>query len=175
MEKSRWELVHAALKQPQVDFAKLADEVPDLVIMHSDKMQRFRDLVRPNAVSRDTLENYWIYGPTGTGKSRKARSEYGPYYVAQDLKWFPSPFNYEDTLIIDEVVPGTVTFRELSMVADHYPFTPPYKGGFHKTYRPKIVIVTSNYSIEQCFPADHAAITRRFKQILLGARAREAP
>lgn len=48
---------------------------------------------------------------------------------------------------------------------DHYPFRAEYKGG-SKTIRPRAIIVTSNYSIEDIFGDDQVlvgAIKRRFK------------
>lgn len=163
---TRWERIRELAKAPSFEMETLLDTDPELAYNDRGRMQALRAHLRPVPVARDTLDNYWFVGKSGTGKSRYARTEWPEHYVITTLQWFPEPFQYEPVLIIDEVTPGSVSFVELSRMADHYPVVPAYKGGFHGRYRPQTVIVTSNYTIEQCYPGiDTAAIKRRFKVV----------
>ena len=82
----------------------------------------------------------WV-GPTGTGKSKKVWEEYPTHYAKEKNKWW---CNY--------TFPGEI------------------KGGRIEGIRPLKVIVTSNYTPEECFPNsnDLEPILRRFKVVQFG-------
>lgn len=144
------------------------DSIPaDLMTRHYNTYKKIRfDFAEP-AVANDELNNYWIYGPAGTGKSRSVREFFGDsLYVKNPNKWFDG-YDGEKFILIDDVHPDWVGKTALKIWADHYPFSPEVKGGHFKLIRPEGVIVTSNYSIEQCFPhqEDLEPMRRRFKVI----------
>lgn len=60
--------------------------------------------------------------------------------------------------------PKQIGAHHLKMWADHYPFKAEVKGG-SMLARPKRIIVTSNFSIRQCYedPRDYEPLERRFK------------
>lgn len=165
-QKTRWETIRKLAKAPTFSMEELLELDPEIAYNDRGRMQTLRTSIRPKAQSRPVLHNYWFVGPSGSGKSRAAREQYKQHYVTTTIPWYPAPFDYETVLILDELTPGMMSFHDLSVVADHYPFTPAYKGGFWAPYRPDVVIVTSNYTIEQCYPGiDTAAIKRRFEVV----------
>lgn len=114
----------------------------------------------------DVLDNVWIWGPTGTGKSKKARTDYSDHYVKPLNKWFDG-YTDQETVIIDEWSPDTAYLTQhLKIWADHYPFQAEIKG-HTRLIRPRRFVITSNYSPQQCFSKseDLEPILRRFKVI----------
>lgn len=112
----------------------------------------------------DKLTNEWYWGDTGTGKSRKAREENPGAYLKNANKWWDGYVD-QAVVIIDEWSPDhSCLANHLKQWADHHAFAAETKGGM-TCIRPKKIIITSNYSPEQCF-IDHAnlePIRRRFK------------
>ena len=114
--------------------------------------------------SMNELKNEWYWGDTGTGKSRKAREENPGAYLKNANKWWDGYVD-QDVVIIDEWSPQHECLAShLKQWADHHAFAAESKGGA-LCIRPKTIIVTSNYSIEECFPnpADSEPMRRRFK------------
>lgn len=60
--------------------------------------------------------------------------------------------------------PKQIGGQHLKQWADHYPFKAAQKGS-QLLIRPKRIVITSNYSIEECYPEvqDSAPLKRRFK------------
>lgn len=112
----------------------------------------------------DKLDNEWIWGPTGVGKSTIARRENPNFYDKSHNKWFEN-YKGEDVILIDDLgkesAPWIATY--LKRWGDYYPFPIDVKYASNNI-RPKRIIVTSNYHPSDLFSdVDLEAITRRFK------------
>lgn len=111
-----------------------------------------------------TLDYHWYHGDSGSGKSRKARTENPGAYLKNPNKWWDGYVD-QDTVIIDEWSPDHECLAShLKQWADHHSFCAEYKGGA-MCIRPKKLIVTSNFSIDECFSKHQNAepLKRRFK------------
>jgi len=121
------------------------------------------------AKDRDSLDNEWIFGESGCGKSSHVRANYKDIYLKPMSKWWDG-YRGEDVVCIDDFAPehGVYLGYFLKIWADHYAFNAEVKGGMLKI-RPKKIIVTSQYSINECFDDKKTieAVSRRFKQINL--------
>lgn len=110
------------------------------------------------------LKNEWYYGPAGTGKTKKAWQDNPGLYIKPLNKWWDG-YNGEKVVLLDDWDPKhEVLVSHLKQWSDRYPFRAECKGSTLEA-RPEKIIVTSNYSIDQCFQneEDVNAIKRRFK------------
>lgn len=155
------------------DDDRLAEAFPAQYLQSVNKLPTIRSALSVKLPEFTQVVCKWFWGPSGIGKSRRARWEAnrnpGGYYVKlANTKWFGGVKSTDETLIIEDVMPD---HRELAynlkIWADGYPFTAEYKGGEIKI-RPRYVYVTSQYKISSCFCGDDEtvkAIQRRFEEV----------
>jgi len=111
---------------------------------------------------------FWIYGSTGTGKSYSVETTFPDCYKKSmdDLKWFDG-YQGEDVVYLEDIDKYQVKWGGLlKRLADRWPMQASVKGSM-LYIRPKIVIVTSNYRIEDIWSDEQTVdpLLRRFKQV----------
>lgn len=117
-----------------------------------------------------------LWGPTGTGKTRKAielAKEYGEFYMlhksANKHLWWDGYVN-QPTIIMDEFRGSWCPFEVLLRILDGHPFQPEQKGG-HVWAAYTKVFITSNIDPEQWYSLekipDQAPLFRRITEIYL--------
>lgn len=116
-------------------------------------------------------KNYWIWGPPGTGKSKWARSQREPanIFLKGVNKWWSGYIDGVHKLILFEDWPKDAKFMAglMKVWADRYTFTAETKGGtLFIDPSNWALIVTSNYSMRDCFEfEDYEALERRFTEV----------
>lgn len=158
-KKELWSSIISKAEAGDLDSIKL--EHPRIYFQYFEKLKSFAK--RPSTILSE-LKNEWWWGPTGTGKSSKIWNEYPEHFQKQINKWWDG-YEQEDVVVIEEWSPHYAVLADLLKIwSDRYPFPAQIKNGNLKGIRPKKIIITSNYSIEQCFPnaADHQPLLRRF-------------
>lgn len=159
--KERWKWVIDKAEAGDVDAIK--DEEPAIYLRYLSTL-RGLNRRRPSILDGE-LGNEWWWGPTGTGKSRALHEQYPGHYQKPLNKWWDG-YEDEEVVGLEEVHPGCRGWlgHFLKIWADRYPFTAEVKGGTLKNVRPRKLIVTSNYTIEECFPdtQDYEPLRRRF-------------
>ncbi len=115
------------------------------------------------------LGNLWILAPTGYGKSRYVRDRFPDFYDKAPNKWFVG-YKGQETLLLDDLGPEQCKYLAwyIKRWADLYSFPMETKGG-GRQIRPKRVVVTSQYSIAECFEDYKVseAVERRFEVMKL--------
>lgn len=158
-EQDRWS---NALTQAR-DLGKVED--PEIAFKHArviDYLHHKELRERELQDTEDTME--WYYGASGTGKSRKARTENPQAFLKMCNKWWCGYETQEVVLIEDFDVKHDVLVHHLKIWADRYPFPAEIKGSTI-VIRPKKIIVTSNYHPDQIWhkDSDLEPILRRFR------------
>lgn len=108
----------------------------------------------------------WIFGLSGSGKTRSALARYPAAYIKPRNNWWDG-YQNEPVVLIDDVDKYDVALGgKLKHWADFAPFIGEMKGASRRI-RPSIVIVTSQYRIEDIWQDEETreALKRRFKLI----------
>jgi len=135
-------------------------------IMHYHTLKRIKQDYQVAPPDIEEVCGEWHYGAPGTGKSFTTRRDHPGFYDKPLNKWWDG-YQGQDTIIIDDLgsKQGEWIGDLLKRWSDRYSFPAEHKGTTMQI-RPKKIIVTSNYTIEQIFPNDRVlceAIERRFK------------
>lgn len=162
------------------------DDIPkELWIKYRRSFQQEYDDHKKDADMNDFTDHdlkmhfLWLYGPTGTGKSHTAHriaEEIAPGeqpYIKDLNKWW-NGYSKQRVTIIEEADPKRCEHLAsyFKKWADKWAFTAECKGTVLPSCRPEYIIVTSNYSIKQCFPEDndYLPLERRFTEQYLPDR-----
>lgn len=121
------------------------------------------------ANTRNWVSEVYVYwGPTGTGKTKKAWCEAPEAYVHPGGPWFDG-YDGHESVIFDDFGGSEFKLTYLLKLLDRYPMKVPIKGGFVE-WVPKRIFITSNLNPNDWFPNAHqehvAALRRRFTQVL---------
>ena len=133
----------AALVSEGKSLTEIAEESPVEFIKFSKGISALIALRQPSRTWK--TEVYWYYGPTGTGKSRRAfeqAAEDSSYYVKDpSTKWWDG-YDGQSTVIIDDYRTDFCTFSYLLRLLDRYPMRIEFKGGYTQFLARKIIITT---------------------------------
>lgn len=144
--------------------APLSEIEPEFQLRFFNTLKKIRmDIEYQTATLNGPLANEWHYGEPGSGKSKHVREAYPDAYIKGLNKWWDD-YADEDVVIIEEVCP-THNFLDhfMKIWSDRYKFRAEVKGG-SIVIRPRKIVITSNYSIDECISGvDAEAIKRRFK------------
>jgi hypothetical protein len=118
----------------------------------------------------DDVCGIWLKGPSGCGKSRHVRDNYTDFYDKRCNKWFDG-YRGQDYVLLDDLDTSHAFMAyDINRWADRYAFNAEVKGGMI-CIRPKHIVVTSRYSIEEVFASSDAStiesIKRRFPEVIV--------
>lgn len=170
MEKERWAAALALAESGRME--ELKESEPKLYVTHYTSWQRIRKDWAPRPDDADSTTGLWIYGVSGCGKSRSARQAANnlqvPYYTKNCNKWWDN-YQGEPIVIVDDVdTSHKLLGHHFKIWADRYAFNAEIKGS-SVSIRPKCIIVTSQYMIEDIWEdeATREALKRRYRVVHL--------
>ncbi len=165
--KQKWKKLITLSKQGK--FEELEDDYPSEYFRHYHIIKRMRQDHPDQLQDLEAYDNYWIVAPTGYGKSRYAREQYPDFYDKAPNKWWIGYAN-QSTIICDDFSPKQCEHLGWYMKrwADLFPYPYEDKGGGGQM-RPKRIVVTSQYTIQECFEDYKVveAMERRFTVVNL--------
>lgn len=168
----------------QGKWQECADSYPQIFLQHLTNLRKVEEMLAP-AAKPELPECIWLYGETGTGKSRWIRRKFevidpetglSNMYDKGINKWWCG-YRQGQYVLIEEV-DDTHKFLAyfLKRWADRYTFTGENKGGHRNAIRPPKVFVTSNFRICDIWPArDADPLRRRFREICCRAPDDDRP
>lgn len=162
-EKDRWQDITSLAKEGNL--IELESKYPKEYLLYRPRLLSIYQLDRKPLDGE--LPHEWWTGLTGTGKSRTLWELYPNHFAKTLNKWWDN-YAFQDVVVIEEWSPrNECTASFLKVWADRYPFPCEVKGAVLPMIRPRKIIVLSNYTIQQCFPAkeDCDPLLRRFKTI----------
>lgn len=134
-------------------------QYPHYYMFHGHNlMSNYYSLKSP--IDRPDIKCFWIYGPTGVGKSKISHEILPNAYIKDHTKWWHM-YRLQTDVILDDLT-GTVPVSSLLNWFDRYKCTVETKGSCIPLYA-KRVIITSNFSPSEMYILHAQALERRFK------------
>ena len=128
------------------------DEVPaDIRWKYYSTFTKVATRYRTPPAELEGLDNMWIMGPSGTGKSYFVHRTFPGAYKKDFNRWwdnFEVDNDAHQTVILDDLHFKWAEKERLKNWADVYPFMAEFKGG-SMMIRPKRIVVTSNFHPQQ--------------------------
>jgi len=155
----------------------------ELFESHPEEFLRYNgasSIVRMYAERRSfKTEVYWLWGATGTGKSRWANWKFGEAYWKPPVnKWWDGyvPAAH-GAIIIDDYRRDFCTFAELLRLFDRYPYSVECKNGTIE-FSARVIVITSPYPPEETWTGqseEHLGqLARRIEHVVYFAKGGEA-
>lgn len=167
MNKRRYEEAFVAAQEGRIE-----DIPKDMLTRHYNTYLKIQRDYQPKPPNLEDTCGIWIHGQPGVGKSHEVNEKYPGAYQKNLNKWWDG-YRGEEVVWLDEVSPEHAAWIVpfLKKWADKFPFPAESKGS-QLQIRPKKVIVTSNYSLEDLglSAVDYDALARRFSQRKKNAR-----
>lgn len=163
--KQDWEDVRNLARQGRFDEIPAKYDVcftRNLRYLHNEARDA-EDLAEPCGV--------FIWGHSGAGKSYDARSmvehDRKKIYLKGWNKWWDN-YRGQELILLEDADPEKVKGldQDIKIWADRYAFCPEVKGASAGMIRPKYIVITSQYSMEELFKDKETlwALRRRFVQ-----------
>lgn len=149
-EKKRYQRAWEHAKAGNIE-----DIDPDIRVRLYGTLKKIRADYLPIPKAQDKMDFHWFVGPSGAGKTSAARNENPVHYLKDpNTKWWDGYVDQPCVIIEDYDKKCDIMLQQmLKRWCDHWPFAAETKGG-HINIRPPKIIVTSNYTMEQCFDHD---------------------
>lgn len=148
-------------------FDEIMEIDPVSYVQHYHAFKRIKQDNPQKVANLPDVCGEWLHGEPGVGKSHKARIENPDLYDKPLNKWWDG-YKGEDCILLDDVglKQGEWLGDLLKRWSDKYSF-PGEQKGTTVQIRPKKIVVTSNYKIEEIFQDATLcrALQRRFKEI----------
>lgn len=156
-EKDRWDQMRALAEAGNFEDIPSKDLIQNLGNLERIYDRKLRTMQHGTV----DIANEWHYGAPGSGKSRSLYDKYPNAYRKPLNKWWDGYQNH-DVVIIEDIDPDYKHMaHHVKIWADHYPFVAERKGG-SMVIRPRKILITSNYSIDEVFSRDVLPVMRRF-------------
>lgn len=166
----------AMVRGQRTDLMALKDDLdkkidlPQIAQKHFASFMRYERGIRSymnlqtghrNQNTTPIIKIYW--GPSGTGKTRRAIDEHPDCYVMQKGEWWPD-YSGQQVVLFDEFY-SWIPYDQILRILDRYPYAVPYKGGFTKLTA-TIFLFTSNQSPDKWYSKikNREALNRRFAE-----------
>lgn len=144
------------------------------VAVHGRSLQQLQfqqSLANNTRAKKKPPKVFWLYGPTGIGKSLHAwnfaERAFGPAEIyscpCPELKWHDGYFQHK-VVIYEDFRAKNVDFRHLLRLLDRYPVMVSLKGAF-MAYLPELILITTPLSPKETFAKRYEHIPEDINQL----------
>lgn len=117
---------------------EVLDEHPGMLVRYSKGLMLLKTMVSLDRTEKPEVT--WLWGKTGTGKTRTAVETNKSFYIKDGTQWWDG-YTQQEVIIIDDF-DGKWPFRDLLRLLDRYPYQGQIKGGYVKVNSNKIIITS---------------------------------
>lgn len=118
--------------QAGASLREVAEQYPEVYIRHCRGLKDWMHTVGnkgPRQIGEDGPEVWVFWGPSGTGKSRRARDDWPEaYWKLNNARWWDGYAGHE-TVIFDDFKGSSLTLHDFQRIIDRYPLDVEVKGG----------------------------------------------
>lgn len=165
VQSAKWREISDLAKKG--DLATIDEKYPKPFISCYKNLKSIKTDYMVRKPDLDNVCGTWYYGKPGVGKTRLVTKLYPNAYLKRMNKWFDG-YQHEEVIVVDDLdMSHAFMGYELKKLADRYCYMVEVKND-SMYIRPKQVIVTSQFSIDEIWKLDEQtaiALKRRFKQI----------
>lgn len=149
---------------------ELMENFPMVMARYGAMINRYRALTCPKRTEPPQVLIYW--GAAGTGKSRRAHTDYPDAYVKLDGRWWDG-YDNQESVIIDDFYGNqspSLSYDAYLKLTDRYSYMAEVKGGSVRLDKVRTIVFTSNLDPENWFRGstgyDRSAFFRRVSRII---------
>lgn len=148
---------------------EVAEECPIQFVKFHKGIERLIGLQAPSRSWK--TEVFWFWGPTGSGKSKKAfeMGAESSFYVKDPTNKWWCGYEQQDVVIIDDYRRDFCTFASLLRLMDRYPMSVEAKGSTTQFASKKLIITTPKPPVETWegrSEEDIGQLTRRIEHVV---------
>lgn len=107
---------------------QLVQENPSMFVRYAQGFERLEAKLWGPRDPSDPPKVIWLYGPTGTGKSRYVHENESNLYVAMSRAQWWEGYNQQPAILIDDFRCNFAPFNEMLRIIDRYPYRVERKG-----------------------------------------------
>lgn len=135
-----------------LDLDELILDDPMSFHQYGRTLERITDIKLRTLSRTEPTIGVWLFGPTGSGKSKRAFENYSnkTHYLWKDDKGWQDGYKQQDTVIVDDFR-GNICYADILKLADRHPWFVPRRGREPMPFISKKVIITSSLRPEEVY------------------------
>lgn len=143
----------------------VVNEMPEMYVKYHSGLEKLFHRISTDRTIKPIVT--WIYGKTGTGKTRHVFDKHQDIWISnKNLQWWDG-YENQEVVLIDDFRRDFCTFHELLRILDRYPYNVAVKGGFRKL-NSKYIYITSPFHPKETYETreDIQQLLRRIDEII---------
>src|SRR5690606_12537084 len=122
------------LKEIKEAIKKDPKQLKDVVDKHGNNLQQLKyaealpKYYLPDRDPKNPPKVYWIFGPTGVGKTKLVYDTFEDICSVSSYDWLGTGYNQNECFLLDDFRELNLPFEQVLKITDRYPYTLFFKG-----------------------------------------------